>query len=757
MAQQANRSGASFKYIGTRMPNLDAAERVTGRAKYVGDIDLPGMLVARVLRSPHAHARVVSVDTSKAEALPGVRAVITHRDAPKIDVWGHRQRVLNDRVRFHGEAVAAVAAVERLTAEKAIALITVQYEVLPFVLDPEDALKPGAPQLFQDGNLEGKERVLTRGNVERGLAESDRVLERFYHCPTMWSGGLEPRSAIAQWEGNRLTMWASTQAPGRVQDGLCALFDLPESNVRVVASYVGGGFGTKSAPHTDEGITALLAQKARRPVKLTFTREEELLDSNTRFETKFYAKLGVRKDGTIHALDVRSYTNLGAYHTRLGGLGNHCSHIYKIANLRTTQYRVHTNVINTGPTRGVGDPQECFGLESVIDEAAHEMGFDPLEFRLKNIKRTGDPIARGGSGMEDGRLVTQVLDKCLEQSAARINWTRRSATPGSQRTGAKLRGIGIAATERGGGGGQGGVTIKIGRDGSVVIFYASTDIGTGSKTTMPMIAADTMGIPLASVRAVAGDTELAPYEAGSMGNRTLQGTGRAVEAASREALRQILAAAVPMLENTPAADLEMVDGVVRVKANPSRSVKLEEVMMRRGNIVATAITTQPQTGMDVERTSGAHVAEVEVDTETGKVTILRYIAAHDVGRPINLTIVENQLEGGAIQGLALTRAEELRFDPRRGTCLNANFLDLKPPTALDFDPRVVEAMVIENESVLGPYGAKGLGENPTHPGMAAVANAIFNATGVRLRRAPFTRADILKGLAELRSPAAPTA
>jgi xanthine dehydrogenase molybdenum-binding subunit len=755
--QQGHPAGDSFKYIGTRLPNLDAAERVTGRAKYVGDIDLPGMLIARVLRSPHPHARIVSIDASKAEALPGVRAVVTHKDAPKIDVWGHRQRVLNDRVRFHGEAVAAVAAVNRETAEKAIAVIDVRYEVLPFVLDPEEALKPGAPQLFPDGNLEGKERVLTRGNIDRGLAESDRVIERDYHCPTMWSGSLEPRSAIAQWEGNRVTLWASTQAPGRVQDNLCALFDLPESDVRVIASYVGGGFGTKSAPHTDEALAALLAQKARRPVKLTFSREEEVLDSNTRFETRFYARLGVKKDMTIHALDVRSFTNLGAYHTRLGGLGNHCTHIYKIPHLRTTQYRVHTNVPNTGPTRGVGDPQECFGLESLIDEVAYEMGWDPLVFRRKNIKRTGDPIARGGSGVEEGRLVTQVLDKCLEDGASRIVWTRRNATPGTPGTGVKLRGIGVAATERGGGGGLGGVTIKVGRDGSVVIFYASTDIGTGSKTTLSMIAADTMGIPLESLRAVAGDTELAPYEAGSMGNRTLQGTGRAVEAAARDCLRQILAAAGPMLDNTAPTDLEMTDGIIRVKSRPDRNINLEELMRRRGNIVATAITNQPQTATEVERTSGAHFAEVEVDTETGNVTILRYIAAHDVGRPINLTIVENQIEGGVIQGLALTQAEELRFDPGRGTCLNANFLDLKPPTALDFDPRVIETMVIENESILGPYGAKGLGENPTHPGMAVVANAIYNATGVRLRRVPFTRADVFKGLAERRSPAAPTA
>lgn len=745
MAQQTNVASEPLTVVGKRGPNLDARERVTGQAKYAGDIELPGMLVARVLRSPHPHARIVSIDTSKAEALAGVKAVVTYKDAPKIQVWGHRHYLLNDRVRFRGEAVAALAAVDADTADKAVKLVAVEYEVLPFVLDPEEALKPGAPMLFPDGNQEGQTRVLTRGDIAKGLAESDRVIERMYHCPTMWSGGMEPRAALAMWEGNRLTLWASTQAPYRVHTGLTALFNLPDSDVRVIATYIGGGFGTKSAPHVDEGIAALLARKARRPVQLQYTREEEILDSNTRFQTRMYCKVGVKRDMTLHALEVKAYINQGAYHVRLGGLGNQSTHIYRIPHVRTEQYRVHTNIPNSGPTRGVGDPQEAFGIESLMDEIAHEMGWDPVAFRLKNIKRTGDPIARGGVGGEDGRLTTQVLDRCVEEGAARIGWSRRNAVPGAG-TGPRVRGIGVALTERGGGGGQGAATVKVYLDGSVVVFFASTDIGTGTRTTIPMIVAETMGIPLSAVRAVSGDTEAAPYDPGSFGNRTLQGTGRAADAAARDALQQILAAAEPMLKAT-AAELEMRDGIIRVKTQPDRSVKLAEVMRRRGrSVVGEGNTVQPQTGTNVERTSGAHFAEVEVDKETGKIRVLRYVAAHDVGRPVNLTIVENQIEGGAIQGLALTQGEELRFDPRTGQCLTASFLDLKPPTVLDFDPRVIEPIVVQNEGELGPFGAKGLGENPCHPGMAVVANAIYNATGIRLREVPFTRAAILKAL-----------
>jgi xanthine dehydrogenase molybdenum-binding subunit len=748
MAQQNTTPGGALNVVGRRGPNIDALERVTGRAKYTGDIDIPGMLVGRVLRSTRPHARISRIDTSKAEAVPGVRAVMTYKDAPKVMIFGSRQFALNDRVRFKGEAVAILAAADAEAADRALKLIEVEYEPLPFVLDPEEALKPDAPQLFPDGNLEGQPRTLVRGDVEQGLKESDKVIERFYRCPTMWSGGMEPRACLAQWDGDHLTIWAATQAPYRVHGSLAAMFNLPDSNVRVISSYIGGGFGTKSAPHTDEALAAMLARKARLPVKLQYTREEEILDSNTRFETKIYIRLGVKKDMTLHALDVKAYINQGAYHSRLGGLGNQSTHMYKSPNVRTVQYRVHTNIPNTGPTRGVGDPQETFAIESAMDEAAIEMGWDPMEFRLKNIKRNGDPIARGASGTEDGRLVAQVLDKCIEAGASRIQWNRRNAVAGSP-TGSKARGIGIACTERGGGAGLAGATVKVNLDGSAHVFFASTDIGQGSRTTLAMIASEVLGIPLSMFRTTAGDTEVAPYDGGSYGNRTLQATGRAVETAARQCLQQILAAAGPMLNNAAAADLEIRDSIIRLKSDPSRQVKLAEVMQRRGrSVTGDGATAAVQNGMDVERTSGAHFVEVEVDRETGKVHILKYISAHDVGRPINVTIVENQIEGGTIQGLALTQAEELRFDERTGGCLNASFLDLKPPTALDFDARVIESIIVPNEGTTGPFGGKGLGENPCHPGMAAVANAIYNAVGVRLREVPFTRAKILRALSE---------
>ena len=495
-------------------------------------------------------------------------------------------------------------------------------------------------------------RILTRGNVEQGLKESDKVIERVYHCPTMWSGGMEPRACVAQWEGDRLTMWASTQSPFRVHASLAAMFNLPDSNVRIIASYIGGGFGTKSAPHTDEALAALLARKARLPVKLQYSREEEILDSNTRFETRMYVRIGVKNDMSLHALDVKAYINQGAYHTRLGGLGNQATHVYKTPHVqdgavpRPHQHPEHRP--DARRRRSAGDVRHRVGDRR--DRRRDGLGSDGVPAEEHQAHRRSDrarrrwhrrrPAGHAGAGpMHRGR---RRKDRLVAP---------QSPLPGSQ-TGSKARGIGIACTERGGGGGLGGASVKVNLDGSAIVFYSSTDIGTGSRTTLAMIAAETLGMPLSMFRAVSGDTEVAPYDGGSQGNRTLQGTGRAVEAAARECLQQILASAGPLLDNAAPGDLEMRDGVIRVKAQPARSRQA-----RRGDAAARPQRRrhrQHDAAADGDRTSSArpraHFVEVEVDRETGKVRILRYIAAHDVGRPINVTIVENQIEGGTHPG-----------------------------------------------------------------------------------------------------------
>ena len=734
-----------LQIVGKRAPNLDAYDRVTGGSKYTGDIELPGMLMARVLRSPHPHARIVSIDTSKAQALRGVKSVVTYKDSPKVPVY--RQYILNDRVRFRGEAVAAVAAVNAETADKALKLIAVEYEVLPFVLDPEEAMKPTAPKLFPDGNIEGEPRIFIRGDVEKGLAESDQVFEREYRCPMGWGGSLEPRANVAFWERDHLTIWAAGQSPHRVQGTLAAMFNVPESKVRVISTYVGAGFGTKSAAHLDEGLTALLARKAGLPVKLQFTREEEILDSNIRYETKMKFRVGVKRDMTLHALHLYFVGNLGAYHTLWGNLGTQATHLYRIPNLKTEEYRVHTNIPNAGPVRGIGDPYENFGLESIIDEVVHEMGWDPLAFRLKNVMRTGDLVRRTASApKEDVRLANHGMDRCIEEGAKQIAWGRRNATPGVGQMGPKARGIGMALTERDGGAGPGGAIVKVNQDGSVVVFFGTTDIGTGSRTTVPMVAAEVLGVPMEKVQVVCGDTETTPFDPGSYGNRVIHVSGKAAELAARDCLRQIFETTAPMLQAKP-EELEIREGNVMVKGQPDKKVPLAQVLRRHGRaVVGQASVNQHLTSATVDRSPSAHFAEVEVDKETGKIRVLRYVAMHDAGVPINRTVVDNQIEGGVIQGFGMALSEQLHFDYQKGWCLGANFLELKPPTMLDVDANIIEALLIENQAEHGPFGAKGVGETTCHCAMAVVANAIFNATGIRLRELPFTRTAVMRAL-----------
>jgi xanthine dehydrogenase molybdenum-binding subunit len=524
------------------------------------------------------------------------------------------------------------------------------------------------------------------------------------------------------------------------------MFKVPESKVRVISTYVGAGFGTKSTAHLDEGLTALLARKAGRPVKLQFSREEEILDSNIRYETRTYFKVGVKRDMTLHALNLRHIGNLGAYHTQWGSLGTQTTHLYNITHLKTEEIRVHTNLPNAGPVRGIGDPYENFALESLIDEVAYEMGWDPLEFRLKNIKRTGDLVRRSAAiPREEARLANHRMDLCIQEGAKRIGWERRNRVSGGQ-TSPRARGIGMAITERDGGAGPGGAIVKVNVDGSVVVLFGTADIGTGCKTTVPMVAAEVLGVPLERVQVVSGDTETTPFDPGSFGNRVIHVSGKAAELAARECLRQILETAAPMLQAKP-EELEASEGSVRVKSQPDKKVPLAKIMEEHGRtIVGQGSVVQHITSATIDRSPSAHFAEVEVDKELGKIKLLRYVAVHDAGQPINRTVVDNQIEGGVIQGLAMAFTEELHFDAQKGWCLSPNFLDLKPPTMLDVDPRVIVPVLVENQSAHGPFGAKGTGETTCHAAMAVIANAVYNATGLRIRELPFNRSQIMRAL-----------
>ena len=725
----------TFSVIGKSLPPHDGADRVCGRAEFTADVKLPGLLYAKILRSPYPHARVSKLDTRKAAALPGVKAILTFRDVTGVPAgayFGKQKNVLNDTVRFVGDGVAAVAAVRESVAEDALRLIEVEYERLPFVLDPEEALKPGAPRVHPEGNLlDGKPLIFNRGDIEKGFAQADRVFEDTYTTPIGVGNAMEPRATLAHWERGKLTVWLSSQAPFTARAYLASVLKMAESRVRVISTYVGGGWGTKAGPHADEAVCALLAKKAGAPVLLNFTREEEMLCAHIRYAMKMTFRGGIKKDGTLTALYVKLIGNQGAYSSSFGDLGTQSTHVYQIANLRTERYRVHTNTPNAGPVRGVGDPYETFALQQFVDMMAHEMGLDPLRVHLKNIVQTGTDI-------DGSKVSSSGLDECIRKGAEKIGWESRRR-PGAV-TGTKKRGLGMALTDRTGGVGVSSAVVKINFDGSINLLMGATDIGTGSRTSICQVVAEVLGVGLQDITVTSSDTEMVPFCPGTYGSRIMHTAGKAAHDAAMEARRKLFDAVAPMLKARP-DELEIRDRVISVRGAPERKIPLREATQKAGVMfIGSASTVQPVRPVTA-RQYGAQFVEVEVDTETGQIAVLRVVAAHDVGRAINPRIIDSQIEGGVIQGIGMAFSERLLFDRPTGIPVNANLLDFKAPTMMELT--TIEPILVEAVNPLGPFGAKGVGEGPAHIPMAAIANALFNATGRRIKELPMTPGRVL--------------
>ena len=728
----------TFSIIGKPLPPYDGADRVSGRAEYTADVKLPGLLYAKILRSPYPHARVTKLDTRKAAALPGVKAVLTFKDTAGVPAGpglGKKKSVLSEEVRFVGDGVAAVAAVRESIAEDALRLIEVEYDRLPFVLDPEEALKPDAPKIYPEGNLlGGKPLVFNRGDIEKGFAEADRIFEDTYTTPIGVGNAMEPRATLAHWERGKLTVWLSSQSPFGARAYFASAFKMPESHVRVISTYVGGGWGTKSGPHADEGVCALLAQKAGAPVLLSFTREEEMLCAHIRYSMKMTIKAGIKRDGTLTALSVKLISNVGAYAAGSGELGTQSTHLYRIPNVRTERYRVHTNTPTAGPVRGVGDPYETFALEQLVDMMAHELGLDPLQVHLKNIVHTGTDI-------DGSKVSSSGMEECIRKGAEKFGWERRGK-PGTA-AGSKKRGLGMALTERTGGVGVSSAVVKINFDGSVNLLMGATDVGTGSRTSISQVVAEVLGVDLKDITVTSSDTEMVPFCPGTFGSRVMHTAGKAAYEAALEARKKLFTAAASQLKAKP-EELEIRDHVISVQGSPDRKISLKEVTRRAGVMfIGSASTVQP-TRPETARQYGAQFVELEVDTETGHMAVLRVVAAHDVGRAINPQIVDNQIGGGIIQGIGLAFAERLLFDRATGIPLNTNLLDFKAPTMMELP--AIEPILVEANNPLGPFGAKGVGEGPIQIPPAAIANAFFNATGRRIKELPMSPGKVLASL-----------
>jgi xanthine dehydrogenase molybdenum-binding subunit len=728
-----------FSVVGKKTPRIDAYERVTGQAQYTGDIQLPGMLYARVLRSPHPHARIVSIDTSKAEKLPGVKAIIHHGNVQIPWSSGghtHKRFVFNNPVRYVGDALAAVAATDRQIAEEALGLIEIKYEKIPHVLDPNDALKPDAPKIGPNGNLSVGTGNFSApieeswGNLETGFQEADKIFEDTYITKHVNNAQLERRVSVAKWEAGKLTVFASTQGVSNARTDIAKDFGLPLSKVRVVCKYMGGGFGNKNQAQDYDYMAVMLAKAAGQPVKLEFTREDDYIGMHGRWSSEQHYKIGVKKDGTITAVQLDAVTNMGAYRKQSGNLSG--TDFYQIPNFKKVIKPVHTNTVVAANYRAPAYPQAVFGFASFLDQIAFELGINPIEMFMRNrIQKYKSKIP----------FTSNHLEECIVEGAKRIGWNEKWHKPGSM-SAAKKHGIGMALGGYPFRPGLGAATIRVNPDGTAHVLVGVTDIGTGAKSTMAIIAAEALGIPLNQIQLTNGDTDVTPYSVGESGSRTTPFTGPAVIAAAEDVRKQIFAIAAGQLKVMP-EEVDLRDGQVFAKASPAQKIPLAQVVAKSGELIGRATTNL--SFKDAEGKSfAAHFAEVEVDTWTGHVNITRYVAAHDSGTIINPLAAESQIKGGVVQGIGMAFSEELLIDRMTAVPVNPNYRDAKVPTHME-SPEV-EVVFVEHADPYGPFGGKVVGEPPITPAVATIANAIFNATGKRFKELPITPDKIVQAL-----------
>ncbi len=753
--------------VGKRVPRVDAWEKVTGRAKYAVDVELPKMLYAKILRSEYAHARILEIDTTEAEKLPGVEAVITAMDMPKdipLEVLHNEFQALppyslaTDKARYTGEGIAAVVAKDELTAEEALRLIKVEYEELPAVTDPEEAMKPGAPKIHDDveNNIE-YEGHTEFGDVAKGFKEADHIFEDRFTTQLVHPCPLEPTVCIASFDdAGNLTFYDNSIDPFNRSRFLPKLLGIEPSKVRIVQKFIGGNFGADQGNLAPYVICALLAKKAGRPVKLVYTREEEFINAGPRPLTISYLKTGVKKDGTITARDIRVITNAGAYHylgpSMLVSGFTPCAGLYRCPNVRFEGKCVYTNTAVTTPYRSFGIVPSAFAMESMMDMIAEKLGMDPIEFRLKNITRTGDVTVVGQ------KIGSCGLSECIEKTADYIGWREKRAKKQPN------RGVGIACgmfdSEIRNAPFAGSLAhVKVLEDARVRIISGEFEWGQGSHTVLSQIAAEELGVPLESVEFSELDTGAVPFALGPYGGGpvTLRG-GNAVRLAAIDAREQLFAVAAKMLSVHP-EDLAMKNQKIMVKRDPKKVLSLAQVasyakyniakeIIGRGHFEPNTVIRDAKTyygNYSSGYTFAAQTAEVEVDPETGKVKILDFASGIDLGKAINPMAAEGQNEGGIGQELGPIFMEDVIYD-KQGRVVNPNLVDYRLTTALDVPP--IKNFLVESNEPNGPYGAKACGQVSNIPTAAALANAIYDAVGVRIKEQPITPDKILKALEE---------
>ena len=733
-----------FTQIGTSPKRIDGRERVTGQAKYTYDIQPAGLLYGAVLRSRYPHARVLKVDTLKAEALAGVRAVVSSHNVPDINWYGGASKLFGDEVRFIGEEIAAVAADDLDTARDALTLIDVEYEVLPFITDMEDAIKPGAPRIHPKGNVllsdDGQEGELyTRGDITKGFKSADVTVEAIYRTPTALHNSLETHGSVVMWEGDELIIWESTQYIFGVRNRVATALDMPLSKVRVISEYMGGGFGSKGSTLKQPVIAALLARATGRPVKLMLTRQEENLLAGNRGATIQKLKIGARRDGTLVAIDLEVLYNMGAYGLWAGTVDGPAKELYNCENVRTHVVGVRTNLGTHSAFRAPGFVEGTFALETAIDELCKKLEIDPLEFRRKNFVDK-DPVT--------GHAYTsKPLLECYDKALELLGRPKlRPQIEASRSDGPWKHGSGIASQIWSGGGGPPAhAQVRFNPDGTVEVMCGTQDIGTGTKTSLSQVVAEELGVPLESIRFRLGDTQKGPYAPASWGSITVPSVGPAVRAAALDAREQLLEIASYFME-VPANGLQIADGGVTIEGRPESRRSVQDILSETGDYMITGKGFRGPNPMNPLRTWGAQIADVMVNVNTGEVRVVRIAAVHDVGRVINPMGLNSQFYGGILQGLGFGLTEERVVDGRDGSVLNGNLQDYKVPTNAD-TPEMLVCGLDKPDTEANHIGSKGAGEPPIIPTAAAIVNAIYDAVGVNIRELPVTRRRMLEALA----------
>ena len=759
-----------FSVVNKSVPLIDAYEKVTGSYQFPLDFSVPAMLFGKVLRSPHAHAKIKRIDASKAEALPGVVAVLTYKDVPEREWFGlwfnYRGRVMDDTARFVGDEVAAVAAVDVRTAEEALELIEIDYEVLPHVFDLEEAMKPDAPQIRSDGNVRNPV-IVEWGDCEKGFEEADIVVENQTHNHSQDQATMARNAPIASWTESKVTLWTGSTTPSETRDAVANLLDVPKSKVRVIALPTGPSLGKWWFNNIDM-VTVLLAKKARKPVKMILSQEEVFSSIKRRHEERTYGKLGVKNDGTIVSLYLRDVFENGAYGNKRKITQTIPDLWTRIHNAKLEMCGTTTNLVTSGCMRGVGDLTTNFGMELLINKAAAVLGMDPVEIRLRNVVQTGDPLRTDKTLHEllasdvpmpsSFTISSAALDECLKKGAEAINWNENWKGWGActESNGPKRRGVGVATGMHLCGvryGGECSAIVKINSDGSVNLLVSLGRQGTGNETTQCQIAAEELGVPLDVVSITCNDTEVTPWGQGSIASTSAHLSGTATKAAAADAKRQLFELAAVEFEAGPEY-LDIKDGMIFSKDSPNERIPITDVigkplpdlweLAKHPCIVGSATKNVPADR--VAKHMAAHFVLLEVDTDTGQVEILKYVAVQDSGRLINPDVCENQLSGGYFQGVGFSLIEELAYD-ENGKILNPNYVNYKIWGCRDLpDPEII---FIEHDDPVGPFGAKGLGEVPICVPPGAIAMGIYNATGAWMTETPMTPERILRALGKI--------